>query len=76
MTTIRDTTQLDLQEVDSTGTLKAGEKTLADLRKRKLIVQRLIFFLHLFVYLCTYFEIQERPVVHCEQKTRISVHQL
>jgi hypothetical protein len=41
---IEDTTQLDLREVDSTGTLKAGEKTLADLRKRKLIVQRLIQF--------------------------------
>jgi phenylalanyl-tRNA synthetase alpha chain len=39
-TAIKDTTQLDLREVDSTGTVKAGEKTLADLRKRKLIVQR------------------------------------
>ncbi|RDB22806.1 Phenylalanine--tRNA ligase alpha subunit [Hypsizygus marmoreus] len=37
---IQDTTQIDLQEIASTGTLKAGEKTLADLRKRKLIVQR------------------------------------
>jgi len=37
---IEDTTQLDLCEVDSSGTLKAGEKTLADLRKRKLITQR------------------------------------
>lgn len=35
-------TQVDLKEVESTGTLKAGEKTLADLRKRKLIVQRLV----------------------------------
>ena len=41
MPTIEDTTQLDLREVDSTGTLKAGEKILADLRKRKLITQRL-----------------------------------
>lgn len=40
VTEIQDTTQLDLREVDSTGSLKAGEKTLADLRKRKLIVQR------------------------------------
>ncbi|KAJ7068410.1 phenylalanine-tRNA ligase [Mycena amicta] len=38
--TIQDTTQLDLLEVQSTGTLRSGEKTLADLRKRKLIVQR------------------------------------
>ncbi|KAF8076534.1 phenylalanine-tRNA ligase [Lyophyllum atratum] len=38
--TIQDVTQIDLQEIASTGTLKAGEKTLADLRKRKLIVQR------------------------------------
>ncbi|KII94864.1 hypothetical protein PLICRDRAFT_33685 [Plicaturopsis crispa FD-325 SS-3] len=37
---IVDATQLDLREVDSTGTLKAGEKALADLRKRKLIIQR------------------------------------
>lgn len=37
---IVDSTQLQMREVDSTGTLKAGEKTLADLRKRKLIVQR------------------------------------
>lgn len=29
-----------MREVDSTGTLKTGEKALADLRKRKLIVQR------------------------------------
>jgi len=38
--TIQDATQLELREVDSTGTLKAGEKALAELRKRKLIVQR------------------------------------
>nr|VWP00551.1 Transcriptional repressor TUP1 [Ganoderma boninense] len=37
---IVDSTQLQMREVDSTGTLKAGEKALADLRKRKLIVQR------------------------------------
>jgi phenylalanyl-tRNA synthetase alpha chain len=29
-----------MREIDSTGTLKTGEKVLADLRKRKLIVQR------------------------------------
>lgn len=38
---IRDTTQLELREVDSTGTLQSGEKALAALRKRKLIVQKL-----------------------------------
>ncbi|KAF8974446.1 hypothetical protein BDZ97DRAFT_1911627 [Flammula alnicola] len=37
---IQDTTRIDLQEIAATGTLKAGEKTLADLRKRKLIVQK------------------------------------
>ncbi|KAF9569334.1 phenylalanine-tRNA ligase [Agrocybe pediades] len=37
---IKDVTQLDIQEVANTGTLKAGEKVLADLRKRKLIVQK------------------------------------
>ncbi|PPQ83267.1 hypothetical protein CVT25_004006 [Psilocybe cyanescens] len=37
---IRDTTQIDLQEIASTGTLKAGEKVLADLRKRKLVSQK------------------------------------
>ncbi|EIW82318.1 hypothetical protein CONPUDRAFT_136833 [Coniophora puteana RWD-64-598 SS2] len=37
---IKDTTQLELRDVDSTGTLEAGEKSLADLRKRKLITQR------------------------------------
>ncbi|PCH41234.1 hypothetical protein WOLCODRAFT_137263 [Wolfiporia cocos MD-104 SS10] len=37
---IQDTTQLEMREVDSTGTLKTGEKALAELRKRKLIVQR------------------------------------
>ncbi|KZT19273.1 hypothetical protein NEOLEDRAFT_1142288 [Neolentinus lepideus HHB14362 ss-1] len=37
---IQDKTQLDMREVDSTGTLKDGEKALAELRKRKLIIQR------------------------------------
>ncbi|KAF9820945.1 hypothetical protein IEO21_00922 [Rhodonia placenta] len=36
---VQDATQLEMREVDSTGTLKAGEKALAELRKRKLIVQ-------------------------------------
>jgi len=41
---IDDTTQKDLQEISSTGTLQAGEKVLADLRKRKLIIQKYVFF--------------------------------
>ena len=40
MDKIQDTTHNDLQEVALTGTLKAGEKVLADLRKRKLIIQK------------------------------------
>ncbi|KAJ7590826.1 phenylalanine-tRNA ligase [Mycena floridula] len=39
-TTIDDSTRLQLQEIDSSGTLKSGEKILADLRKRTLVVQR------------------------------------
>ncbi|KAJ7044484.1 phenylalanine-tRNA ligase [Mycena alexandri] len=38
--TIKDVTQLDLLEIQSSGTLKAREKDLADLRRRKLILQR------------------------------------
>jgi len=37
---ISDTTRNDMQEIASTGMLEAGEKILADLRKRKLISQR------------------------------------
>ncbi|KAJ7228521.1 phenylalanine-tRNA ligase [Mycena pura] len=40
LSTIEDTTRMDLLEIQSSGTLKSGERTLADLRKRKLIVQR------------------------------------
>jgi len=40
VTSIEDKTQLELRQVDSTGTLQAGEKALADLRKRKLIIQK------------------------------------
>ncbi|TCD64325.1 Phenylalanyl-tRNA synthetase, beta subunit, cytoplasmic [Steccherinum ochraceum] len=39
-TSIDDVTQQEMREVDSTGSLKSGEKALAELRKRKLIVQR------------------------------------
>ncbi|KAK2466316.1 hypothetical protein APHAL10511_001958 [Amanita phalloides] len=37
---VEDTTQHQLQEVASTGSLASGEKVLADLRKRKLIIQK------------------------------------
>ncbi|KDR83606.1 hypothetical protein GALMADRAFT_55520 [Galerina marginata CBS 339.88] len=37
---IQDTTQNDLREIAATGTLKEGEKVLADLRKRKLVIQK------------------------------------
>ncbi|THH10071.1 hypothetical protein EW145_g1573 [Phellinidium pouzarii] len=37
---ITDSTQLEMREVDSTGTLKSGERSLALLRKRKLITQK------------------------------------
>jgi phenylalanyl-tRNA synthetase alpha chain len=40
VSSIEDTTQRELREVESTGTLSAGEKSLADLRKRKLAVQK------------------------------------
>ncbi|KAJ7507958.1 phenylalanine-tRNA ligase [Mycena galericulata] len=40
VSTIKDITQLDLLEIQSSGTLRSGQKDLADLRKRKLIVQR------------------------------------
>ena len=40
---IQDATQIDLQEIESTGTLQAGEKTLADLRKRKLVSQKCLY---------------------------------
>ena len=41
---IDDETQKDMREVDSTGTLKAGEKALAELRKRKLIAQKCVVY--------------------------------
>ncbi|GHJ84527.1 hypothetical protein NliqN6_0929 [Naganishia liquefaciens] len=37
---IEDTTRAELEEVAKTGTHSSGEKLLADLRKRKLIIQR------------------------------------
>ena len=47
---IQDVTQEELKELESTGTLKAGEKTLADLRKRKLAIQKSVSLLDV-VYL-------------------------
>ncbi|KAG8713504.1 Phenylalanyl-tRNA synthetase, beta subunit, cytoplasmic [Ceratobasidium sp. 395] len=38
--TIVDTTQNELKEIQSTGTLKAGEKAINELKKRKLVVQK------------------------------------
>jgi phenylalanyl-tRNA synthetase alpha chain len=38
--TISDDTRRDVMEIDTTGTLVAGEKALAELRKRKLVVQK------------------------------------
>lgn len=40
VTDVKDITQLELREVAATGSLRSGEKTLADLRKRKLIIQK------------------------------------
>lgn len=40
VSSIEDTTQKELCEIESTGTLSAGEKSLADLRKRKLALQK------------------------------------
>ncbi|KAG8746856.1 Phenylalanyl-tRNA synthetase, beta subunit, cytoplasmic [Ceratobasidium sp. 414] len=37
---IVDTTQDELKEIQSTGTLKAGDKAINELKKRKLVVQR------------------------------------
>ena len=45
---IEDATQKELREVESTGTLTTGEKSLADLRKRKLAVQKFGTFNSLF----------------------------
>ena len=49
VSSIEDTTQKELREIESTGNLSAGEKSLADLRKRKLALQKfgtsVLFFL-------------------------------
>lgn len=37
---IHDTTQIELQEIQATGTLKSGDKALSEIRKRKLATQR------------------------------------
>jgi phenylalanyl-tRNA synthetase alpha chain len=48
VSSIEDTTQKELREVEISGTLSAGEKSLADLRKRKLAVQKFERFSSLF----------------------------
>jgi len=40
VSSIEDTTQKELREIETAGALSAGEKSLADLRKRKLAVQK------------------------------------
>jgi len=50
VSSIEDTTQKDLREIESTGTLTTGEKSLADLRKRKLAVQKFGTFSSLFFH--------------------------
>jgi len=64
VSSIEDTTQKELREVDTTGTLSAGEKSLADLRKRKLVVQK-SGTLSSLLWLPPLIFMQERPMVHC-----------
>lgn len=57
-----------MREVDSTGALKAGEKALAELRKRKLVAQRYVPISSCPGCLNGYTPLaQEGPVVHCAQ---------
>lgn len=62
---IDDSTQKDMHEVDSTGTLKAGEKALAELRKRKLIVQK---------YVTSIVLIQQSRLTHFRKGQWFTVH--
>jgi phenylalanyl-tRNA synthetase alpha chain len=39
-------TSHELQEIEATGTLKTGDKALAELRKRKLAIQKCVSMLH------------------------------
>lgn len=39
-TSIEDVTQNELKEIQSTGTLKAGDKAISELKKRKLVIQK------------------------------------
>jgi hypothetical protein len=64
---IEDTTQKELREIDTTGTLSSGEKSLADLRKRKLIVQKSGTFSPFCFFDLT--AMQEGPMVHCPKGT-------
>lgn len=67
---ITDSTQIELREVESTGTLQAGEKALAELRKRKLVIQRCPRFSCVAINNWTSF-IQERTMVHGAQGSEL-----
>lgn len=45
VSSIHDAAQEELKEIAVTGTLKAGEKALAELKKRKLVVQKYVVLL-------------------------------
>ena len=66
---IEDSTQKELHEVDATGTLSAGEKSLADLRKRKLVVQKSGTLSPLFGF-SLLIAMQERSMVHRPERTK------
>lgn len=63
-------TQKDLREVDSSGTLKAGEKVLGDLRKRKLIVQKCVHQIHHLVRYAHLLE-QKGTMVHRRERAKL-----
>ena len=60
-----------MREVDSTGTLKAGDKPLADLRKRKLIAQRYGLSTHRRKENDRSWFLQKGPVVHSTQRPTV-----
>lgn len=69
MSSIDDVTQRELREVEMTGRLHAGEKALAELRKRKLAIQKYAPILRIaHMLLKTY---QKTSVVHCIQRPEL-----
>lgn len=61
-------------EVESTGTLKSGEKALAELRKRKLIVQKCgdkCSFCTCTHRILTLSGVQEGSIFHCREGTQL-----